>query len=288
MKKLLTIITAISLFMACDENKETIDSLTFPQDAFVSVDASTSSVLESSTNPIDIILSLSTSASAATAPATVNFSITSDNAVEGVHYTVVDGKTSFNLDANTFSDVLQIIPIDNLEEDGDKLITITLIDAPVTVGFPGPDGLGKSLTLTLQDDDCAFSLESLGAANWEGTDNVPAGEAGPNASLITTSFDGTNLLIEGIAYAWLTDTAYWDEVVVVSNKVIANVDLVTGVIDIPLQPLCTTTWLGDLQPLYDIEATGLYTSCSKTMVLNYTLYQGGSIRREYSETIIIK
>jgi hypothetical protein len=144
------------------------------------------------------------------------------------------------------------------------------------------------MTLTLQDDDCAFGLESLGAAAWEGADNVPAGEAGPNATLVETSFDGTNLLMEGLSYAWITDTASWDEVVILSHKVIVNVDLATGAIDIPLQPLSTTTWNGDVQPLYDIEATGIYTSCSETMVLNYTLYQGGSIRREYIETITIK
>ena len=94
--------------------------------------------------------------------------------------------------------------------------------------------------------------------------------------------------MEGLSYAWITDTAYWDEVVIVSNLVIVNIDLQTGVIDIPLQPLCTTTWNGDVQPLFDIEATGIYTSCSETMVLNYTLYQGGAIRREFSETITKK
>ena len=196
--------------------------------------------------------------------------------------------SSFELAAGVFSDTLQIVPIDNTDEDGDKVITITLNTAPVTVGFPGPDGLGKKMTLTLQDDDCAFSLAGLGAATWEGKDNVPASEAGPNATQVETSFDGTDLLMEGLSYAWITDTAYWDEVVTVSHKVKVNVDLATGAIDIPLQPLCTTTWNGAVQDLYDIKATGVYTSCSETMVLNYTLYQGGAVRRVYSETITKK
>jgi hypothetical protein len=153
------------------------------------------------------------------------------------------------------------------------------------LGYPGPDGLGKSMTVRLQDDDCGFSLEGLGAATWSGEDTVPASQAGPNQSMITTSFDGTNLLMEGLGYAWLTDTGYWDEVVVVSNVVIVTVDLTTGTIDIPLQALCTATWNGDIQPDYSISATGIYTACSKTMVLDYKLYQGGSVLREYSETI---
>jgi len=285
MKKIFTILAAITLFMSCDEDRETIDSLSYPADAFVSFGTSSVSVLESSSSTINIVMNLATSTAAATTASTVGFTLTSDNAVEGVHYTIVDGKTSFNLAAGSFQDALQIIPIDNGEEDGDKVITITLTDAPVTLGFPGPDSLGKSIVVTLQDDDCAVSLEGLGAATWSGEDTVPASQAGPNASLITTSFDGTNLLMEGLSYAWITDTAYWDEVVIVSNLVIVNIDLQTGVIDIPLQPLCTTTWNGDVQPLFDIAATGIYTSCSETMVLNYTLYQGGAIRREFSETI---
>ena len=285
MKKIFTIFAAITLFMSCDENRETIDSLSYPADAFVSFSTSSVSVLESNSSTINIVMNLSNSAAAATTASSVGFTITSDNAVEGVHYTILDDKTSFNLAAGIFSDSVQIVPIDNGEEDGDKVITITLTDAPVTLGFPGPDGLGKSVVLTLQDDDCAVSLEGLGAATWSGEDTVPASQAGPNASLITTSFDGTNLLMEGLSYAWITDTDYWDEVVVLSNLVIVNIDLTTGVIDIPLQPLCTATWNGDVQPLYEIAATGIYTSCSETMVLDYTLYQGGAIRRQYSETI---
>jgi hypothetical protein len=285
MKKIFTIVAAIALFIACDESKETIDSLSFPSDAFVSFDTTTISVLESEAATINVVMNLSNSAAAATAETNVGFTISSDNAVEGVHYTLVEPKTSFNLAPGVFQDALKFKSIDNTDEDGDKVITITLIDAPVTLGFPGPDGLGKTITLTLQDDDCAVSLEGLGAATWSGEDSVPSGEAGPNASVITTSFDGTNLLMEGLSYAWLTDADYWNEVVVLSNPVIVTVDLETGAIDIALQPLCTATWLGDVQPLYEISATGTYTACSETMVLDYTLYQAGAVRRQYSETI---
>jgi hypothetical protein len=288
MKKIFTIIAVVALFISCDENKETIDTLSYPADAFVSFSTTSVSVLESSTDVINIVLNLSTSLDAATTPTSVGYTITTENATEGVQYTVVDGKSSFDLSAGVFSDTLQILPIDNTEEDGDKVITITLTDAPVGLGFPGPDGLGKTMTLTIQDDDCAYSLEGLGAAAWGGIDSVGSGEAGPNDSLITTSFDGTNLLLEGISYAWITDTGYWDEVVTLSHKVTVELDLATGAINIPLQPLCETTWNGDAQPAYSIAATGIYTSCSETMVINYSLYQNGAVLRAYTETITKK
>lgn len=285
MKKILIIFAAIALFSSCDESKETIPTLSFPADAFVSLESTAVSVLESNTEPIDVVLNLSNSRAAATSATAVSFTISSENAVEGVHYTIVDDKSSFNLAAGVFQDVLKINSINNNDEDGDKVITITLTDAPVGLGFPGPDGIGKTMTLTLQDDDCAFSLQGLGEATWSGVDNVPASQAGPNDSLITTSFDGTDLYMEGIAYAWITDTSYWDEVVVVSNKTLVDLDLVTGEFTIARQPLCTATWNGDIQDDYEIEASGLYTSCSKTMVINYTLYQSGGIRRQFTETI---
>lgn len=289
MKKILTTFAAIALLVSCDESKETIDSLQFPSDAFVSLAETSIAVLESNTDAIDVVLNLSTSKDGADTASTVEFTIASDNAVEGVHYTIVDGKSNFQLGVNEFQDSLQIIPINNADEDGDKTITITLNSAPVGLGFPGPDGFGKTLTLTIQDDDCAFSLASLGAAAWSGEDNVPATQAGPNASLITTTFDGTNLLIEGIGYAWLTDTGFWDEVIVTSNPVIAQVDPITGDVTIALQDLCTTTWLGDAQAPYTIDATGVYTSCSETLVINYNIYQGGATTplRSFTDTLTI-
>lgn len=294
MKKIVNLLS-VSLILclglvSCDEDETTFKALDYPVDAFVSLESTSASVLESSGSTIDIVMNLSTSVAATTTATTVGFTIASDNAREGVHYTVVNNKSSFELAAGVFSDTLQIVPIDNTDEDGDKVITIILNNAPVNLGFPGPDGLGKTMTITLQDDDCAFSLADLGAATWIGEDNVPGDEAGPNDTMIETSFDGTDLLMEGLSYAWITDTGYWNEVVVVSHKVIVNVDLITGAITIARQPLCTATWNGDIQPNYEISGSGVYTSCSETMVINYTLHQDNAsgpdmIRRQYTETI---
>jgi len=286
--KLLSVIFIIAVtIVACDEDETTYNALSFPDDAFLRFEATSASVIEAATTPYAIVLNYSNAEEAATSEITIGFTITSDNAVEGVDYTLIDGKTQFTFAPGVFSDKIEILPINNTIEDGNKELNITLNSSSSNLGFPGPDGNGKSLTLTIQDDDCAFSIESISSGNWSGVDNVPASQAGPNDSQITTSNDGTNLLIEGIGYGWITDTAFWNEVVVVSHPVIAQIDLITGDMIIDQQPLCTTTWLGDVQDDYSVRATGVYTSCTQTMILNYDLIQGGGVLRSFSETIIL-
>jgi len=283
--KSLIYIAILSIFViSCDEDETTFDPLNFPADAFVSVEGSSVAVLESSTNPIEIIVNYSNSTEGFTSEISVDFSITSSNGIEGTHYTIEDNKTQLTFPVGVFSDKIVIIPIDNLMEDGNKVLNFTLDNAPVTLGFPGPDGLGKSLSVTLTDDDCAFTFADLDGISWSGTDNS-SGDEGPNATQIVTSFDGTNLLMDGIAFGWLTNTAFWDEVVVESEPVIVVMDPVTGAFTIDQQFLANTTWLGDPQPTYSISATGQYFSCLHSMVVNYTLYQSGGIRRQYTENI---
>lgn len=274
-------------FVSCDEEETTFKALSYPTDAFISFTSTTSSILENSSTPVLIKVEYS-NVSSATEDVSIDFTVSSNNATAGVDYTVVNNKSSFSFSPSNgvYSDVVEIQPINNfIAGTEDLLINITLGASTYGTGFPGPDSLGKVISLTILDDDCPFSLQGLGDATWSGSDDVPSTQAGPNNTEVETSYDGTNLLMEGLSYAWIIDTSYWDEVVVTSNKVIVNVDLVTGVINIPLQYLCTTTWNGAVQADYSIEASGTYTSCSKTMVLNYKLYQGGSVLRSFKETI---
>ncbi len=274
---------SIGLFVSCEEEDKNV----YLGESYVSFGATTSaSALESSTVPITIT-------AYASIPnlqndVTVDFSITSDNATSA-NYTVVDNKSNFTFGADKYTDQIQIIPVDNFDEDGEKSINITLtgVTGGYTLGLPGPDANSNTYVVTIQDDDCAFTLQGMGDATWSGVDNVPASQAGPNASQITTSFDGTNLLIEGIGYGWLTDTGFWDEVVIVSHKVIAIVDSQTGTLSIAQQPLCTTTWLGNQQPDYSVVGTGQFVSCTGTLVIDYDLIQNGSVLRSFSETIKI-
>lgn len=266
-------------FISCDEDETVANTLTFPANAFVAFETSGTTVAEAA-GMITITAQYGSTSSAA--DQSFGFTSTSAEAVEGVHYTIVDSRTSFDFAAGVHTNSIDVNIIDNLDVDGAKNIVFTLTGQ----GFPGEAAINSTYTLVIQDDDCPFTLAELGAASWAGSDNS-TGEGPNNATQITTSFDGTNLLFEGIAYGWITNPAYWEEVVTVSNpSVIAVVDAL-GNFTIANQFLCTATWNGDVQPDYNIEATGAYAACSETMVINWDLYQNGAILRSYTETITI-
>ncbi len=282
--KLISKIFLLTLLVySCSEEDPEFGNFDFSSDNFVSFETNAASINELVLEPLTLTATHAVSRGSAS-PVSIPFTITSDNAVEGVDYMIIDNKTSFDFTSSDFSDSIQIMPIDNLVADGDKTLTITLSSNSVTTGFPGPDSNNKSAVITIVDNDCAYTLEELGAAFWSGSDDS-SGDEGPNGSQITTAYDGTTFTIEGIAYGWLTNTGFWDEVVLVSNPVVADIDLTNGMVTVALQPLCTTTWVGDIQPDYSVEATGSYDSCSETMTISYDLIQGGAILRSYTETI---
>lgn len=267
--------------VSCNEKDMEYSNIDFDSETFVVFSQTELSVNELVTSPIEVEALYATSAGSAQ-NLSVPFTITGD-AVEGVDYMIVDNKSSFDFSSSDLSDSVFIMPIDNLVAGGDKQITITFNSAGVSLGYPGPDANNKSVVLTIVDNDCPYTLQELGDASWSGNDN--SGGEGDNASQITTSYDGTTFFMEGIAYGWLTNPGYWDEVIVTSNPVVANIDTTTSEITIALQDLCTTTWIGAPQPAYSIQATGNYDSCSETMIINWDLIQGGGILRSYTETI---
>lgn len=284
--KSLIYITAMALLVvSCDEDETTFNTLNYPTDAFIAVDGGDITVLESTPNPIDIIVNYSNTVAGSSSEVKVDFTIQSDNAVEGVDYTIVDNKTQLTYPVGQFVDKVTIIPIDNSIEDGDKILNFSITNSSVSLGYPGAVDSGTSIVITLTDDDCAFTFEDLDGIAWSGSDNVPGSQAGPNPTQISTLFDGTNLLMNGLAFAWLTDTSYWDEVVIESEPVIVDMDPITGEFTIAEQFLANTTWNGSPQPTYSISANGQYFSCLQLMVVNYTLYQGGGVLREFTETI---
>jgi hypothetical protein len=233
--------------------------------------------------PIEVVALYATSDS--NVNLTIPFTIVSD-AVEGTDYMIVDNKSSFTFSDGNLTDSIFIMPIDENEASGDKVLTFSMNTSNVNVGYPGPDGLNSTLTLTIIDNDCPYTLEELASASWSGSDNS-SGSEGPNASQITLAYDSTTdvLTMEGIAYGWLTNPAYWEEVIVDSFPVEVDWDTVTSTFTIAEQDLCTTTWLGDPQNPYSITATGSYDSCGETLTINWDLIQGGGIVRSYTETL---
>lgn len=280
--KILILGFLLIILNGCSEKDMEYGNINFNSETFIVFSNAEMSVNELVLQPIEIKVLYAASSSSAKS-LSIPFTISSTNAVEGVDYMIVDNKTSFNFTSTDLSDSVFIMPIDETNPSGNKQLTISLNSNEVSLGYPGPDGNNASMVLTIIDNDCPYTLEELGNASWSGSDNA-SGSQGPNASQIETSFDGNTFFFEGIAYGWLTG-AYWDEVVITSNLVAADFNTLTGDINIDLQPLCTTTWNGAVQPDYSIEATGSYDSCSETITLNYNLYQNGDILISYTEII---
>lgn len=214
----------------------------------------------------------------------INFSYTSSS-TEG--FTISPSSGILNIPAGEFVGYIEITPINDSDENSNIILDFSFANNSVSSGVAGEGIYNHVAQVTIIEDDCGFTLEELGAATWSGFDNAPGSQAGPNNSQITSSYDAVsgNLLLEGIGYAWITDVEFWDEVVISDVPTIVQVDLVTGAIIIEEQFLCTTTWLGDVQPDYSIVGTGEYLACSNTMILSFDLLQGGGVTTSLVETI---
>lgn len=279
----LTSIASLALLglNSCSEDETTYNPLSYPNDKFVAFTETGSSVSEASGQVTVTALYANNNYDSDVSMA---FNITSDDATVGVDYDIVDSQTSFNFTTGETTDTITIQIYDNTDVDGSRSLNINLVGGNgIFAGYPGNPANNSVYTLTIEDDDCPYTFQELADASWTGSDNA-SGSEGPNDTQISMSFNGTDLLIEGIAYGWLTNPGYWDEVVINSNPVVAQIDA-AGNLTIANQYLCTTTWLGNVQPDYNIQATGTFSSCNRTMIINYDLIQGGGILRSYTETI---
>ncbi len=273
----------LAFLISCDEDETTYEPLSYPANAFISIPTSEYSILEDSATPIEIKVEYANSSSAHNSTVTSGFTITSDDAVEGVDYTIVDNKSSVRFTNGDFVDYIQIQPLDNGLQDGDKTLTLTLDNGNVTVGYPDGSGNKSSATITLLDDDCDIVLADLDGIVWKGADTASDNE-GPNPTQIVTAYQSNTFEINRIAYGWITGT-FWQEEVLTNGNVVAVIDTNTGNFTIDEQYLCTTTFNGSLQPDYSIRATGKYYPCQQEMVVDYELIQNGAVLRSYTENI---
>ncbi|MGB0523167.1 MAG: Calx-beta domain-containing protein [Flammeovirgaceae bacterium] len=160
MKKYLIIGMFLLALASCEEQEFSFT------ETHVRFETSASSALESASGTIDVpIIVSSVDRSQAV---TVSVSV-EGTAVEGTDYNLVT-TSDVTIAANEISGVFQLSMIDNIEKDGNKTLTLTITSNSqnATIGFPGPDGLQGSHTLTIEDDD----LCDIKAALWFGTVNL--------------------------------------------------------------------------------------------------------------------
>jgi hypothetical protein len=105
------------------------------------------------------------------------------------------------------------------------------------------------------------------------------------ASEVKTFVDGENFMLEGLCRGWMTD--YWGEIIITEDPLIVTLNP-DGTLVIAEQSYMTTTWNGDPQPAYGISATGKWDNCEKTLLINYSLHQGGGVVTTFVEDIKMK
>jgi hypothetical protein len=284
MKKILTLFSAIALFISCDENKETIDSLSFPADAFITFSKATDNVDENASDALKIEVIYANTSSAA-ADVSVDFTISSDNGIEGTDFIIVDDKSSFKFEpaSGKMTDYVEIMPIDNAVLGAENIIVnLTLGSTSYTTGYPGPDSIGKSTAITILDDDCAreFALE-IYAGDWSGTDSCGDYTDIPVELELPC---GEGITIKGIGHKWLEEPNYWGEIVIFEYDVYITIDATTGTVDIPNQTYVTTDYNGDVSDYNIIGSGTIDTSGAKpVMIIQYDMThpQYGSMANDY-------
>jgi len=287
MKKIFTIFAAITLFMSCDEDRETIDSLSYPADAFITFNETTAFVGEESITPL-IIKVLYANTSSANEDITIDFTVASNNGTLGNDYTILDNKSSFTFSPSNgiYTDNVQIMPLDNLVLGEENIvITLTLGSSTYSNGYPGPDSLGETITVTILDDDCAKE-EALRPyqGDWLGSDSCGDYTGVP---VTLTLPCGTGITIKGLGHPWLEDPGYWDELVVFEYDVLITIDEAAGTVTIPEQVYVTTLFDGE-ESDYSILGSGtIDTSGAQPVItISYDMNhpQYGSMVNDYAGT----
>jgi hypothetical protein len=151
------IVTLLLLATGCFEEREELNK------KWVAFDDARIEQLESDDDPIEVTISYS--GGLRSSDIDVTYTISSpDGAVEGEDYELPASSGSVTIPAGEASVSFVAIEelIDNAVSDGARTVVLTLEDADgLTLGFPGPDGIKKSIELVIKDDDCPFDLNTL-------------------------------------------------------------------------------------------------------------------------------
>ena len=259
------------MLFSCDEDETVYTPLNLPGEAFVAFEGGTVTVPEGSTD--DIVVKVFLATVNQDANVTVDFTISSSNAVLGTHYEIVDSKSQFSIAAGEYSDDIIIRLIDNSDTDGNKELTITLTgnSAGANIGYLGPDALGSSLDLMILDDDCPLELvgeytelsdisntgnADLAALGMSKEQSIEAG-ANPNEYWITGIY--LSLMNDWWGESWQDGFGNEGKTLMIDNG--------DGTVTIPCQ------YLGQTLPGpwdYSVDGSGVYSSCDQTLSL--TIY----------------
>lgn len=248
-----------------------VGKITYKGQSFVAFDGASASVSESSLDPSSIkVLRGSTDASQ---PLEVSYTVSSlyqdSNGNANGTFTIENSGT-LTIPAGEFSGIIGVRPVDNGASDGNKLITITLSsvsNSAVNVGYPGPEGLSKTFSVTIEDDDCPLVLEDLTGTfdvviggtsfwdpNWEHTCEISLGEE-PNTLVISNFWD-----IENVGAASYSD-------------IVVQIDPATLTASVPDQEFYVNATGATRSVSTDPLAPGSVSTCNLAFTLNFIIYR---------------
>jgi len=136
--------------------------------------------------------------------------------------------------------------------------------------------LTKSGTTYIFDDEAYSVPYHVLAGEWFGVDCDDDGVSGYfDYESQVVVVQGCALEISGLGYDWLQD--FWGEDIVAGGTIELEVDMNTGIITIPNQYYCTTTYHGNPQDPYNIFGSGLVDMTGEypTMTIEYELENYG-------------
>ena len=253
--KLTMMIFAAILMVSCEEEISVLQPL---EAGHVQLQTSSAiSVAEDSSTGTSVKFQLGTMIN--TDGYTANFTVeSSDNS----RYIVSPSNGEIYFEPNTYETSITVVPVDNLDNDGNITLTIALTGD--NVGVYGNDEL-RSVKLTIQDNDCpteiskTYTVTGTAFGGFEFPEyDIEFVEAGPNTYYVSSLW-GTDFL------AWATGVAGYSGLYVYPGTITLNNDFTVTVNPIP----------GD--PAYYVGGTGTYSACDDQFTVNLTdgVFSGG-------------
>lgn len=147
---IVAILLAVLVFTGCEKDKP---DYTYGGPWFISFAYDADEISEGSEESLKIEVLLASPVQEGTV--TVDFTVTSENAVEGTDFEVLNANKQIVFQAGEGSAFIEIRAINNSTPEDNKELTITLTDnsAGFVLGLPGPDENNKSFKVKILDDD---------------------------------------------------------------------------------------------------------------------------------------
>lgn len=269
MKKYISLFVLFAaLLVACDEQNFLVS------DTFVKFNqpSSAASEADAAAGNSSVLIPISVSTENRTSALTVEISVSGD-AVSGTHYNMLT-PTTLTIPANQYSVNVELDILNNDLTDGshDLVLEIVSNSENLGIGFPGPDALNASHTLTIGDDDCAFDISIFEGTYDVNEDNgaflytAEVSITGPNTIKVTNIWD-SGLTAEVTLDA--TDPSDLKAYILPQD---AGVELCCG----------ANSWVtsrGDPNALAPVDVSlpdGSFTTCDGGFIVDYYVYIPGA------------